>query len=378
MSLTKVDIANRALQKIGASRITAFTDDTKAASEVNACYDRLREAELRRNPWRAAIRRVALRPYGTFNATKLLTFATWSNIVTYAANEIVTGSDGNVYYSNAASNLAHDPSSTTGYWTSYFGPLTAQEYVTDWGAGFTYALGDHAIGSDDNVYVSLVAGNINHNPVSTVGVDWQIASTADSDDLTAEDANTYYAGELVFIGATTYVSLESNNQDVPPSSKWHTLVNLPALAVPTFIYPIGSGPATDTNTKNVFRLPQNWLCEAPQDPRSPAWPRDWVYESSYIVSQEPGPIVYRFVADVIDVTAFDPLFIEGFACRIAFELCETLTQSITKMGAIGKEYQQFMGDARLRNAIENGPEIPEEDDWLVVKVSGATSPYQFA
>src|SRR6185437_8862206 len=57
-----VDIANRALQHVGASRITAFSDDSKQASETFFCYDKLRRAELRRNIWRFATRRAPLRP----------------------------------------------------------------------------------------------------------------------------------------------------------------------------------------------------------------------------------------------------------------------------------------------------------------------------
>lgn len=48
----------------------------------------------------------------------------WSSATTYAANDIVVGSNGSVYQSIAGSNINHDPTSTTGYWkfvrTSYF------------------------------------------------------------------------------------------------------------------------------------------------------------------------------------------------------------------------------------------------------------------
>jgi hypothetical protein len=57
-------------------RITAFTDDSKAASAVSFCYDKLREAELRRNVWVFSIRKAALRPVDT--TTKLLAPAAWA------------------------------------------------------------------------------------------------------------------------------------------------------------------------------------------------------------------------------------------------------------------------------------------------------------
>lgn len=57
---SEVEIANRALQKIGASRITSFDEGSKNADEVKACYEILRRAELRSNFWIFAIKRVAL------------------------------------------------------------------------------------------------------------------------------------------------------------------------------------------------------------------------------------------------------------------------------------------------------------------------------
>ena len=48
----------------------------------------------------------------------------WASATTYSANDIVVGSNGYVYQSIAGSNINHDPTSTTGYWTlirtSYF------------------------------------------------------------------------------------------------------------------------------------------------------------------------------------------------------------------------------------------------------------------
>ena len=57
---SKVDIVNAALNKIGASRILAFTDDTPEGRLANSSYNDLRDEVLRDHPWNFAIRRVAL------------------------------------------------------------------------------------------------------------------------------------------------------------------------------------------------------------------------------------------------------------------------------------------------------------------------------
>ena len=55
----------------------------------------------------------------------------WSSGTTYAAAALATGTDGLVYQSRAAGNLAHDPVTTTGYWN--LTPKTqAQKPVGNW------------------------------------------------------------------------------------------------------------------------------------------------------------------------------------------------------------------------------------------------------
>lgn len=57
---SEVEICNAALQKLGAQRITALTDNSVNARACSACFDRLRLAELRKNPWSFAITRATL------------------------------------------------------------------------------------------------------------------------------------------------------------------------------------------------------------------------------------------------------------------------------------------------------------------------------
>lgn len=62
---SEVSIANRALQKLGAKRITSLTDDSVNARACNACYETLRDAELRKHTWSFAVSRAALAADGT-------------------------------------------------------------------------------------------------------------------------------------------------------------------------------------------------------------------------------------------------------------------------------------------------------------------------
>jgi len=59
------DIANRALQMLGANTILALTDATREARAADTCYDSCRKAELRSHPWNFAVKRVILAPDAT-------------------------------------------------------------------------------------------------------------------------------------------------------------------------------------------------------------------------------------------------------------------------------------------------------------------------
>lgn len=375
-------IANRACQRVGAELIAAgalLTEDSKPANEIRNCYDILRRAELRRNVWRFGIRTQALRPIDI--DSKLVTFGTYAPATTYAMNDIIVGDDTQVYISIIAANIGNTPSSSPTAWTLYFGLDLSMEFITTWGAGFTYMKGDHTVGSDNQVYISITDTNINHNPVGNLGVQW-IVST----DNERATRLSFYVGELVHIGNTVYLSLQNNNGDgntvpgdglPPPSASWQTMTTAPTVALLNFMYPIGAGPSSNFKTKNVYRLPVGWLREAPQDPKAGGALylgapdgsnfNDWNYEGKYFTSNDNGVIPYRFMADIQDPMQFDPLFVEGFGCRIGLEVCEPLTQSDAKKAGIERSYNKFMTEARTVNGIEDGPVYPPEDSYITTR-----------
>lgn len=57
---SETDICNRALQRLGASRITSLTENKPNARSCNVAYGPLRDAELRANPWNFAVARASL------------------------------------------------------------------------------------------------------------------------------------------------------------------------------------------------------------------------------------------------------------------------------------------------------------------------------
>lgn len=387
-----VDIANRALQHLGKSRIASFTDESDEASEMSNAYDTLRLDEMSYNLWTFATRRVILRPVGIDSV--IWTPPTWS-ATTWAVGAVVAFTPLQGPYRGTAgywqakavktgSNTIlpdNDPD-----WQHYFGPVAldlhdstktyqAGEIVlvpAPWAIGTTYAA--NAVVESGNVwYVSLAAGNVG-NAVSntTFWVAWQSGGRTDWGLTTSESPVP-----LTYPGVyTVYLSRYNNNQDVPAAgvTTWTVLVG--TIAAVDIVYPAGAGLSVDRNTANLFHLPVGFLKRAPTDPKggqipylgafSGVMPEDWTLEGDYLVSGDAGPILLRFVADVTNVAAMDTSFCEGLAARMAVELAGAL-QADDKRQAADRAYRRTMANARLSNAIEVGPIAQVECRYILVR-----------
>lgn len=60
MATSNVSICNLSLQKLGAARIAALAEASKNARECNACFEHLRDSELRANKWKFSLKRAIL------------------------------------------------------------------------------------------------------------------------------------------------------------------------------------------------------------------------------------------------------------------------------------------------------------------------------
>lgn len=429
--LTPTDIANRALDHCGQDPIDVtlgFTENSPAARICGRVYDKLRKAELRRNVWRFATKRAILRAIDT--DTMLLVPAMWSSTTNYLVGSIVSDETNQLWISAIQNNLNNQPENSYN-WQEYFGPMTVHlydstvaynagelVYTTDgdgtnrvylslqsgnsddpetatawdstvtyytgqvvtyltvpymsaidfnlnqtptaspanWASATTYAIGDSVRGSDGIKYTSLIGANIGNDPTTDDGTNWT-------------DTGTLVPWLSSFSGGTGSIKwLQIGGAEVTGGV---------ALTTLNIVYPLGSGPSTQTATRNVYRLPCGFLRMASRDPKAGSTSAigaptnlgytDWLFEGNYIVTQQSDPILCRFVADTVDVRTFDEMFCEGLAARIGYEICEPLTQSSDKLKTITGIYTQNMGDARIVNGIETGAEESPLDDYLACR-----------
>src|SRR5665213_1960624 len=273
-----IDIANRALQHISQTKISAFADVSRAAKEINTAYDDLRLAELSRHTWAFSIRRARCRAITL--TTQVWTPPTYSASTAYTVGQVSMYAGGS--YANSANYpwILQVPTSTgdlpdiSPKWSHYFGPLVAdifdsgQVYAAGeiaivppvYAAGTTYPLNAIVIDGSNNMWVSLQASNIGHTP-STSPTYWTPWILPSSGQPSTTPTIVFFSAPSVFL------SISNNNGPVSPAVNVTTFPSASAywtsvggtVAQLTILWPLNVGPVTDTTTANLYRLPFGWL-----------------------------------------------------------------------------------------------------------------------
>lgn len=95
---------------------------------------------------------------------------------------------------------------------------------------------------------------------------------------------------------------------------------------------------------------------------------EWQIEGGRILTNYDAPLKVRYIARIEDTGAWDAAFSEVFACRLAVEICERLTQSAGKRQLAWDEYKIAMREAMRNDAVENPPEPIPDDSWMLSRL----------
>lgn len=91
-------------------------------------------------------------------------------------------------------------------------------------------------------------------------------------------------------------------------------------------------------------------------------------EGRKILTDMEAPIYLRYGARIDDPSHYDSAFAEAFACALAVEICEAITQSSTKKQAALQSYDLAIKQARLASAIERPPIQQQETSWYTSRL----------
>lgn len=94
---------------------------------------------------------------------------------------------------------------------------------------------------------------------------------------------------------------------------------------------------------------------------------EYTLEGGFILTNQGSPLYIKYISRVTDSGLFDPLFVEAFASRMAYEGCEEITQSNTKKDLLLRDYQMTIKEAYASDSIQEMPQRLEADTWLLAR-----------
>lgn len=99
-------------------------------------------------------------------------------------------------------------------------------------------------------------------------------------------------------------------------------------------------------------------------------PVPWQVEGRRILTSLAAPLRIRYIRRVEITIEYDALFVDALAARLAYELCEEITQSSTKRQLADADYARAIREARRVNAIERPPTPLPEGSWIIERLAG--------
>lgn len=98
--------------------------------------------------------------------------------------------------------------------------------------------------------------------------------------------------------------------------------------------------------------------------------QDYRIVGNEIWSNSFSPMQIIYAARITDSTKFDAAFVESFAAYLAWQLCETTTNSNSKKQELRDEFNFSIREAIITKSIENPPETIPDDSWMASRLTG--------
>lgn len=128
--------------------------------------------------------------------------------------------------------------------------------------------------------------------------------------------------------------------------------------------PLADAPAFDYDYQ--FQLPADCL-----RPLFPDDVTDYSVEKGNVLLTNDGTTLnLLYISKMDDPNEMDACFVEAFACKLAAEACEKITQSATKRKLAIEAYDDAMEVARKANAFESLPRLQDYSSWVDARIIG--------
>ena len=175
------------------------------------------------------------------------------------------------------------------------------------------------------------------------------------------------------LGAGRITSLTEDSRNARSCNACYTLIRDKELRAHPWTFavkrvvlaPDATAPAFDFDY--AFAIPQDCLRILP--PNTPLI--DWKLENNKILTNAGNSLNLIYIARIEDPTVYDACFDEALAAKLAWHLCEEITQSNQKKADAMNEYKDAIRTARRTNAFEKLADAPPEDSWNLARDLGS-------
>lgn len=100
---------------------------------------------------------------------------------------------------------------------------------------------------------------------------------------------------------------------------------------------------------------------------------EYQIEGGSILCNSAEPVYIRYIADIEETALWDALFVEAFACRLAYQISDRITGDVGRRDRAWQGYRAALSEAKRVDAREN-PQIPTEmTDWELARFGGGLS-----
>jgi hypothetical protein len=100
---------------------------------------------------------------------------------------------------------------------------------------------------------------------------------------------------------------------------------------------------------------------------------DYQIEGRAIIAPMAGPLLLRWIARVVNVAEWDPLFVEAFASRMAYQLADSITGDLQRKSEALQSFNMAIREATGVDGRENPPEEEIESSWVTARYNPETA-----
>ncbi|MBE6421363.1 MAG: hypothetical protein E7027_04440 [Elusimicrobium sp.] len=104
--------------------------------------------------------------------------------------------------------------------------------------------------------------------------------------------------------------------------------------------------------ENQYSLPPDFLRLEMVEGKPANLKDSYLIEGNKILTDLPAPLKIIYISREVEMVKWPPFFVEAFACKLAYEMCERLKQDPSRKNTLLTEYQLIIRDAKRANAIQ--------------------------